>query len=892
MGSVLKGRDPDLGRDLAVKVLLEAHRDRPELVRRFVEEAQIAGQLQHPGVVPVYELGTFPDRRPYFTMKLVRGRTLAGLLDERPDPGHDRPRFLGVFEQVCQTMAYAHAHKVIHRDLKPSNVMVGAFGEVQVMDWGLAKVLAAGGEGDEIGDLLGEETLIQTARSGSDADASQAGSVMGTPSYMAPEQARGEVKAVDERSDVFALGAILCEILTGRPPYVGPTPSSVLRLAARADLADAFGRLSSCDADVALLDLTRRCLAPDPADRFPDAVHVAREVTAYLAGVQERLRAAELARVGAQARAEEERKRRKTELRLAAGILAVLVVGTLGVASQWLRAETHLAAVTVANSKLTEANALVIRSRDEALARRDLALEAIDTFTTGASKDLILKEPQLASLRGKLLGSALAFYRKLQTRLEADPGGSPAELADGYSRLATVTREIGQLGDALKVFERELPIRERLAREGTDDLPRQLALRNTQAHIGVLLSETGRAKEALRLLESETESWGRLARAHPDDVAVETGLADSHIDLAALLDDHLGRFNEATRHLELAEGVLDRLTRRHPESYKARRVRAVVQLNLAICENDSGRTDNALWRCEKSEAILEPLIHELPDDLDVRSAIGHVQDRHGALLTTLGRTAEALTHLKSSVSTWERLASDQPNVTEFQLRLTMAYIHLADLWGNVNRPADALKELKKSVDITARLTREHTEALEYRVMLSNSRRSIGFMLRNLGRHEEAVTECEQALAILEGISREHRENPKLQDGIALCHVQLASLHALMNRPGDSEQEYRRAAMHYEKVASPDASSLYNQACVHARISALIALSPTGGVPDVRIEAAQHADRAVKTLGRAVAAGLRDASMIRADADFEALRVRPDFQLLLLDAAFPSDPFTR
>jgi serine/threonine protein kinase len=124
MGVVLKGRDTDLGRDVAVKVLLETHASRTELVQRFVEEAQIAGQLQHPGIVPVYELGQFADKRPYFTMKLVKGQTLAALLGARKDPAQDRAKYLGVFVQVCQTLAYAHARGVIHRELKPSNVMV------------------------------------------------------------------------------------------------------------------------------------------------------------------------------------------------------------------------------------------------------------------------------------------------------------------------------------------------------------------------------------------------------------------------------------------------------------------------------------------------------------------------------------------------------------------------------------------------------------------------------------------------------------------------------------------------------------------------------------------------------------------------------------------------
>src|SRR5262249_5790810 len=134
MGCVLRGRDVDLGRDLAVKVLLERHAGRPEVARRFLEEAQLGAQLQHPGVVPVYDAGRF-GHLPFFTMKLVKGQTLRALLRERERPTQDRPRLLGIALQVCQAVAYAHASGVIHRDLKPANVMVGSFGEVQVMDW-------------------------------------------------------------------------------------------------------------------------------------------------------------------------------------------------------------------------------------------------------------------------------------------------------------------------------------------------------------------------------------------------------------------------------------------------------------------------------------------------------------------------------------------------------------------------------------------------------------------------------------------------------------------------------------------------------------------------------------------------------------------------------------
>src|SRR5262245_21462863 len=148
MGVVLRGRDALLNRPLAFKVLLDDARARPDLARRFLDEAKITAQLQHPNIVPVHEVGELADGRPFLAMKLIEGRTLAEYLEVRSDPAHDRPRWLAVFQKVCEALAYAHERGVIHRDLKPANVMVGAFGEVQVMDWGLAKTLTPAADAD------------------------------------------------------------------------------------------------------------------------------------------------------------------------------------------------------------------------------------------------------------------------------------------------------------------------------------------------------------------------------------------------------------------------------------------------------------------------------------------------------------------------------------------------------------------------------------------------------------------------------------------------------------------------------------------------------------------------------------------------------------------------
>jgi len=266
MGVLFHGRDGNLGREVAFKVIRAEHQHNPVMVRRFLEEAQIGAQLQHPGVVPVYELGQFTDLRPCFTMKLVNGCTLAALLQQRKSPAQDLPRFLRIFEQICQTVAYAHSRGIIHRDLKPLNIMVGEFGEVLVMDWGLAKVLAAREDSDSLSEGVSrtEGGLASPALRTSE-EATRVGTVLGTPAYMSPEQARGETDRLDARCDVFALGAILCEILTGKPPYLGTTFPQVHRKAEAGDLKEALTRIDGWNQDPILRTIVRKCLSTNLA---------------------------------------------------------------------------------------------------------------------------------------------------------------------------------------------------------------------------------------------------------------------------------------------------------------------------------------------------------------------------------------------------------------------------------------------------------------------------------------------------------------------------------------------------------------------------------------------------------------------------------------------------
>jgi serine/threonine protein kinase/Flp pilus assembly protein TadD len=698
MGAVLKGRDLDLGRDLAVKVLLEAHRDKPDLIRRFVEEAQIGGQLQHPGIVPVYELGAFADRRPYFAMKLVKGRTLSSLLDERrppdptfvgagslrsdrgpaaastgrPEPARDLARFLSIFGAVCQTIAYAHARGVIHRDLKPSNIMVGSFGEVQVMDWGLAKVLPQGGAADDAsaGKLRVHDTVIATARSGPDADSdlSKAGSVMGTPSYMAPEQARGEIDRLDERCDVFALGSILCELLTGEPAFTGRSSGEIQRKASRGDLSDATDRLGSCGADAELIALAKACLAPELEDRPRQASEVNARIDAYQTGVQERLRQAEIARAEEKTRALEATKRARVErdrlrltIALAASVLGLVVLG--GGLAFWV--------VQQQQNRLTSAQAILARVETlheqaraqgsnpvawrEALAAADQALAGIGGLANSppgrrlAAVRVAIALDETQAERDRRLMTELANFRA-KRGFEVDPDSGYVEAFQHYGldleatpvdqvvvRLKSLPeasrREVVEFLDDWAIVRIELEVmrgsadykdavgRLMAVARGLDSDPDRNRLRSIleqpnlqgQKDTLVAMAKKGRAVEfgpsTSILLASALEKAGEK----------ELAMAALRAAVVRYPDDLWANLALASR---LAK--LDPLRRDEAIRYYSivRALRPVMGSELAKLLIDQGQADEA-------EAIHRELVRLQPEDLYVSGALFELLERRG-----------------------------------------------------------------------------------------------------------------------------------------------------------------------------------------------------------------------------------------------------------------------
>jgi superkiller protein 3 len=763
MGVVLRVYDSVLRRHLAVKVLLKDYRDRLDMHRRFVEEAQVLGQLQHPGIPPIHALGTLADGRPYFAMKLIEGRELAELLAERPAPSHELPHFLAVFEQICQTVAYAHSRGILHRDLKPPNVMVGAFGEVQVMDWGLAKVRKPGENG--------QAPEIAAPAPGGEGPApgrTREGAVLGTYGYMAPEAARGEVGALDERCDVFGLGAILCVVLTGQPPG--------------AKLADALARLEGSGADAELLWLARECLAAEPAGRPRDAGEVAARLTAYRAGVQERLRAAELERAAAQARADEaqarvaaesrekeaaqalakeerakvlaERKARRRTLWLAAAVSVLLLAG-VGGGLVWLQqrvvmvraAEGDIAKALEmrAEGKGKEALALLERTRERlagaGLAELERRLEQVrkDTVFLADLQEARERRATWVDEDFDRKGGSEAYAQAFEAYGRDVTTGAEAEAAAWVKGLPEEVREAALI--ALYDWWDHAPQADLSARlweivERADDDPWRRRLRKaarTKGH--ALLQELTREARTRPLPAASYELLAnRLVRGGRRGEAADLlrGARLLHrrdfwipFNLGNLLYDPSRPPPDAAE-LEEVAGCFRTALAIRPESDAALN-------NLGAALYAQGKLDEAVAACKE-------LIRLNPDD-------AHAHSNLGLALATQKKPAEAVAAFKEAI----RLKHDD----------AIAHSNLGLALATQKKPAEAVAAFKEAI----RLKHDYPEA----------HNGLGVALRAQGELAEAVAAFREAIRLKHNYAEAHSNlsgalygQGKLTEAVAAC----------------------------------------------------------------------------------------------------------------------------
>lgn len=700
MGVVLKGRDPDLGRDLAFKVLRQELSGKSAAEQRFVEEAQVGGQLQHPGIVPVYDIGRFGDGRPYFAMKLVKGRTLADLLAERTDPTVERGRYLRHFLQVCNTLAYAHSKGVLHRDMKPSNVMVGAFDEVLVMDWGLAKVLARGGVADEAKASRASEpaevfTEIKTARFGSGSE-TEAGSVMGTPAFMPPEQAGGEIEKLDERADVFGLGAVLCVILTGKPPYVSDSGEALRLMAVRGQLDECYARLDACGADAELLAICKRSLSVNRDARPRDAAELAGAVSGYLTGVETRAHDAEIERERAEVRHAEERKRQKTRLTLGGVALFVLFAGAAAASWQWWQTEQEKAKTAAALAQLTEEQARTVA--------------ALNAMTDDGVERLLASQIEQGEDQKAFVRTVIALHEEV-TRSKLDTPAGRAMRADGFARIGRLQRNVGDHTGALANFGASIDLYAGLHAEFPDDASFRLGLAVTRLDQGTV--------HAFLKQHADSEASARAARKLLIDLVAQ----DS---------------TNATYRYHLAR----------------------AHNNLGSAWRNTKRSDNWLAEMRTALAIAEQLVREQPLRLEYVRLLAVASGNHTSFIEVPFEERKRLLHAALTAVTVYR--DKRPPTPELRSKEAQLRESIARMLFGTESSAKGIEEAQRAREVFQKLAADYPTNLDYAAQAAETSILLGTYLSSNRKVPEAYVAFLDGSNILAPLIAKYPQNENLQ----------------------------------------------------------------------------------------------------------------------------------
>jgi tetratricopeptide (TPR) repeat protein len=795
MGTVYRATDAAFGREVAIKVLQERFAPDSGTARRFADEARITGQLQHPGIPPAHDLGTLPDGRPFLAMKLIKGRTLDQLLAARPDAAADRGRFLAIYEQVCQAIAYAHSRGVIHRDLKPANVMVGAFGEVQVMDWGLAKVLGARPGDTDDPEETRAGTLVVSLRD-SDGSFTQAGSVLGTPAYMPPEQAIGVVGKVDRRSDVFGLGAILAVILTGQPPFAGESVETSRLKATQGQLGECFARLDASGAEPDLVALCQCCLAPLPADRPAAADEVAQAVAGLRVAADERARRAEVDRVRlegeratAEARAAERRRRRRLLLGAAALVVVLAVGGLAAVLVVQRRANDELA------DKNAELAAAAQRERD----KFELATDAIRAYHTGASEDVLLREPGFEKLRAKLLADAGAFYRKLEARVGENPDrATRLALARGYAALGKLNEQAGSTTGALADYGRAEQLLAGLAAAAPTDAEALRELAEVRMSVADVHGVRGDKPTQYASSAQAVEAAEAAAAAAPEDLNAALTLARA-LGQRALFASEAERQRLEYRAVPLAE----RVVAARPGDPKATSELAELLVLVELRLDKQGTTEDLLRIDDRRIALLETAVQARPDDPEYRHALTKAIRVKGVTQQFLKRPAEALPLYQRAVDAEKALVEEYPAVFPYHHSLAGYQRDVATALNMIGRQEDALAAARASAATLVQFVARHPDRPNLARTFAGSTTDVANTLRSFGRSDEALAVYDRAVTVLNRLAADRPIPPDVRFALGNTLNERAFLLLTTGRPKDAVPDAEKARDLYAELARSD-----------------------------------------------------------------------------------------
>ena len=734
IGQVWRARDARLGRTVALKELKPKHLRIKNLRARFLAEAQITSQLGHPSIVPVYDLEEDDGRGdgPFYTMPFIEGRTLAEACRDCRTAGAPRLEMLellSAFVSVCNAIAHAHSRGVVHRDLKGANIVLGEFGEVMVIDWGLAKVTDADGLAVDsaVHTESGDHHEHVTLTPGSDRGDTAPGSPIGTPTNMPPESAAGRVKAIGKPSDVYGLGTVLYEVLTGRPPFHGPDAAATLDQARRAD--PPRPRSLNPNAPRALEAVCRKAMEREPADRYASASDLAADVRRYLA--DEPVTAYPdpwPARLGRWAR------HHKSWVAAGAALLMAAVLGLGVFAGLTERQRLNLVA----------ANAKTENARREAEANFRTAVEAVEGLLTPLFDKQLANVPQAEPVRRQVAREA-SRYAKAFVRLKPDDPSILHTASKVFRREANVERQLGNHAAAQEGYERALGLLETLHGKFPQESMYQDQLAETESDAAEALRMQGRPREAERVFLRAQSRAVDLRAARPDAPAYRRTEARVLSDLGAVLIDQ-GRYSEAEPLLARAV-ELWRDSVAGPKPGPSDPLLLILALaNLTEVRRLAGPPGAAepIW----TEAVASARASvRARDDNDRRYVLSAALFEAGVALEAVpGRTKEALAMLDEAVDLRRGLVRGFPWTPHYRQR----YAQALEVRGKVRLAAGSTAEARADWEaarpVAETLVKDNTGSFIDHALLGAVLGDLGRLALDQSDHVEALKLLDAALA--------------------------------------------------------------------------------------------------------------------------------------------------
>lgn len=753
MGVVYKVRQLSLKRVVALKRILPGNQVDAADLARFRTEAEAIARLQHPNIVQIYEIGEHQGL-PYFSLEYCGGGNLKTLLDDAPFTPMQAARCV---ETLARAMAVAHRERIIHRDLKPQNVLRTEAGAFKIGDFGLAKKL------DD------------------DSSMTRAGAVMGTPSYMAPEQARGEVEQVGVLADVYALGAILYETLTGHPPFRSATTVETLLQVIQQEPVPPRALQPKTPRDLETICL--KCLHKDPAQRYASAEELAEELSRFQQGLQIVARPA-----GVLVRTWKWSRRHPTAVALLATIVLGLLtlVGVVAAYNVSLREERDEANNQRANAETQRIQAE--KNLDEATKQRlrananlARALAAVDQMLTEVAEGQLATEPRMEEKRKALLDKALQFYQAFFREGQSDPK-LRVEVAAAHLRYGDVLRWLSKDQDALKQYAAALdhfgptppdPVRQ-------PELVHKLA----RVHIG--------RGESLRMVRQSTEAMAAQKQARdlladlcqrwPDEATYATDLALSHNNLG-ILHAKAGEWALAEAAYRDAVQLLEQLAKRSPDQAMCREEWARVLLNLGPVLRRREKLDEAGQAYRQAISLLEQLLKKTPSQPEVRYKMALAENNYSILLAQQNDPLRAETANAKARRLLEKLNEEFPRVSPYQMDLAIACNSSALTLNRKAAYSQAIEQALRAQDLLTQLVERHPANLEYqaRLALATGTLAAGHIGKNKDEPdpENKRLRWELARGLLEESIRRLRQVIDQDPGLAIYQPSLTHQQSLL-----------------------------------------------------------------------------------------------------------------